>query len=435
MRTAINSAKPNTCLRMNSNACRFRSEWLYLITAILAVTQLAYCQNFNIDSVASVFNYRYAALHAAISGNYCLTAAYNRGINVVDISNPNNPRAVSRCVVPGTVFDMEIIANIAFVVCGDSGLVILDASDPINMTEISRFRTPSRLDWLCIQNDIAYLATASSVIEVDIGDPANLVELTAIEVGAPNGVWLHNNDIYLSPGRGRVLIYDNSENPQEIGYVNAPGGGFGATFKDSLLFLADNTNGLLVFDVSDPTQPAQIASYGSDGTAYATAVSNQILYFAEGTSGLSVLDISDPVNLRCVGRYNTAGEAIFPVCGDSNLVYVADVTNFGVYRYTPGNGVIRKPEAPVFSFGLNSAFPNPFNATTSMFFSLSRPGSVRVTIYDLLGNEVAVLADSYLNHPGIQKVVWDASRAAPGIYFCRLVSGSQMASTRLLLIK
>ena len=87
-----------------------------------------------------------------------------------------------------------------------------------------------------------------------------------------------------------------------------------------------------------------------------------------------------------------------------------------------------------FEFTLHSPYPNPFNPTTTITFSLPRPEKVQIAVYDILGRRVAVLADGF--YPaGFHNLQWDASNQPSGIYFARLSAENFHQSRKLLLIK
>lgn len=90
----------------------------------------------------------------------------------------------------------------------------------------------------------------------------------------------------------------------------------------------------------------------------------------------------------------------------------------------------------VMSFALSQNFPNPFNPTTRILFSV--PGAetqvVSLRLYDLLGRTVAVLAEGPLS-PGDHSVVFDASGLSAGVYYYRLVADGFVAVRSLVLLK
>ena len=90
-------------------------------------------------------------------------------------------------------------------------------------------------------------------------------------------------------------------------------------------------------------------------------------------------------------------------------------------------------------FVLHQNYPNPFNPVTTITFDLARANHVWLTIFDMLGAEVASLANSEMP-VGTQTVVWDGKdkaglEVASGIYFYRLQAGSRSAVKKLILVR
>ncbi len=87
------------------------------------------------------------------------------------------------------------------------------------------------------------------------------------------------------------------------------------------------------------------------------------------------------------------------------------------------------------AFVLNEAFPNPFNPTTNIDFSLATAGPASLKVYDLLGREVASLFDSPAEAGRFYRATWDAAGMPSGMYFVRLSSGGNAEMKRLMLVK
>jgi hypothetical protein len=79
-------------------------------------------------------------------------------------------------------------------------------------------------------------------------------------------------------------------------------------------------------------------------------------------------------------------------------------------------------------------FPNPFNPRTVMRYQLSAASNVQLTVFDVLGREVAELVNER-EGPGLHDVQFDASSLASGVYFYRLKAGSFVQTKRLLLLR
>ena len=85
-------------------------------------------------------------------------------------------------------------------------------------------------------------------------------------------------------------------------------------------------------------------------------------------------------------------------------------------------------------FALEQNYPNPFNPTTTINFSLAKASNVKLTIYNILGQQVRTVVDTRMN-AGQQSIVFDASRLASGVYFYRLEAGTFNAVKKMLLLK
>ena len=83
---------------------------------------------------------------------------------------------------------------------------------------------------------------------------------------------------------------------------------------------------------------------------------------------------------------------------------------------------------------LKSSFPNPFNPSTTVNYTLSDEGAVNIVVYDAIGRQVAELVNG-IQSPGVYSVNWDASNHASGAYFLRMATGSYTSSQKLMLVK
>ncbi|MFC1564429.1 T9SS type A sorting domain-containing protein, partial [candidate division KSB1 bacterium] len=85
-------------------------------------------------------------------------------------------------------------------------------------------------------------------------------------------------------------------------------------------------------------------------------------------------------------------------------------------------------------YGLAQNYPNPFNPVTEIKYQLPKASSVTLSVYNLLGQEVAKLVD--MDMPaGYHSVKWDASRVASGTYIYKIVAGEFTAVKKMVVIK
>lgn len=88
----------------------------------------------------------------------------------------------------------------------------------------------------------------------------------------------------------------------------------------------------------------------------------------------------------------------------------------------------------VYQTALLGNFPNPFNPSTVIRYELSVSGNVRLAVYDILGREVAVLAEG-TNAAGSHQIRFDAANLASGVYVYRLEAGGRVFTKTLMLVK
>lgn len=98
------------------------------------------------------------------------------------------------------------------------------------------------------------------------------------------------------------------------------------------------------------------------------------------------------------------------------------------------NSELSQNEAGAPAVILRGAKPNPFNPTTTLLFALARPGHVSLRIHDVAGREVAVLIDGE-RAAGEHQVLFQGSKVASGVYVAVLRQGTDVHSTRLVLLK
>jgi hypothetical protein len=85
-------------------------------------------------------------------------------------------------------------------------------------------------------------------------------------------------------------------------------------------------------------------------------------------------------------------------------------------------------------FVLMQNFPNPFNPSTSINFSLPKSTDVSLKIFNVIGNEVETLVSKRMN-AGAHTVQWDATVYSSGVYFYRLQAGEFTETRKLVLLK
>ncbi|TSA18003.1 T9SS C-terminal target domain-containing protein [bacterium] len=92
------------------------------------------------------------------------------------------------------------------------------------------------------------------------------------------------------------------------------------------------------------------------------------------------------------------------------------------------------PHSVPTEFALSKNYPNPFNPSTQIQYTVTSTDVVQLRIYDALGRLVTTLVNS-VQHPGTYSVRWNAERATSGVYFCRLQATGKIESQKMLLVR
>jgi hypothetical protein len=85
-------------------------------------------------------------------------------------------------------------------------------------------------------------------------------------------------------------------------------------------------------------------------------------------------------------------------------------------------------------FVLSRNYPNPFNPTTTVKFTIGSAQHVTIDVYDVLGRSVASLVNDEL-HAGSYAIQWNASAQPSGVYYCRMQAGAFAAVQQMILAK
>ena len=86
------------------------------------------------------------------------------------------------------------------------------------------------------------------------------------------------------------------------------------------------------------------------------------------------------------------------------------------------------------SFGLNDAYPNPFNPSTSINFSIDVDSYVSIKVYNMQGREIDSIASSYFKQ-GNHTLKWNADKFSSGVYIVKMISGNLVDSKKIMLVK
>ena len=79
-------------------------------------------------------------------------------------------------------------------------------------------------------------------------------------------------------------------------------------------------------------------------------------------------------------------------------------------------------------------FPNPFNPSTTIKYSIAKPSQVKLVIYNAIGEEVFTLVNEF-KQPGNYSARFDSKFSSSGVYFYKLIAGDFVSTKKMLFIK
>jgi hypothetical protein len=164
---------------------------------------------------------------------------------------------------------------------------------------------------------------------------------------------------------------------------------------------------------------AEIQDYTTSKNMILTSGTDSAIVKVWPTTGI------DPANYTIGNEYSITGVGS-QYAGEYQLLvgYASDIQ--------PYNAIC--DDCTPTEFGLSKAYPNPFNPSTTIEFSLTEATDFNIVIYNITGQRVGVLASGYAE-PGVYKQVWNASDFTSGVYFLRLEAGANIATQKVVLIK
>ncbi len=124
------------------------------------------------------------------------------------------------------------------------------------------------------------------------------------------------------------------------------------------------------------------------------------------------------------------------------IVFTDTLTGYGVgmngaiikYKYPITTPYIDEIKSSPFDFNLAQNYPNPFNSSTTINYTIPFSAHVEMTIFDLLGNRITLLEDSY-KEIGTYSINWIAENKPGGIYYYQIRAGNWIETKKMILLK
>ena len=288
-----------------------------------------------------------------IEGNYAYIADQNSGIRVINITNPSNPEQVGFYDTDGTAYSVEVDGNYAYVADFWGRFTVLNVTNPTTPTFIANLFTPGAAHDVWIDGDYAYLAAWNEGLQiVNITNPKNPSLLAHYDtLNYAHSLVVDGNYVYLSNRESGLYTFNvtNPSLPENLDRIDSDGNYYGLVVDGDILYVAVAEEGFKILNISNPLQVSEIrtGTYGILKDCRDVDLYENFLYVADDTNGVFIFDVHDPSNPILIGSCDTPGHALgikidginaFIADGDSGLqiVQIADsISPNLITTYTP----------------------------------------------------------------------------------------------------
>ena len=371
------------------------------------------------------------------------------GLRVIDVSDPENPNELGYYNNLESVIDVFVVDDIAFILAGDENnkdLYMIDISDPENPQEVGYYDIDESAMDMTVVTDYAYVAAGDGGLRIiDVSNPEDLVEVgyfdvDSLRLGRARGVVVSDEFAFVAFSDFHIISISDHANPEVLSYLHSEGRSQDIVISGDLAYVldiprSDENGGLRVIDISDPFEPIELGFLNmSDMIGNSLSVLGDYAFIGTREDGLRVIDVSDPEDLNEIGYYSSRSDVYDVFVDEDGLIYLANYTNLGIYRFTDPNA-INDPAVTIPSkFILSPAYPNPFNATTTISYTLPTPGQASLSVYNALGKRVETFFAGE-KAAGLHYLDLNMAGQPSGVYIFRLENAGEVATGKVALIR
>ncbi|MCC6395776.1 MAG: T9SS type A sorting domain-containing protein, partial [Bacteroidetes bacterium] len=392
-------------------------------------------------SLIGVYGTADRSMDVVVSNQRAYLASATNGIRVLDLSTPI-PRELGtyggQQSTWGLVLDVE--GSHAYVTSNYGWVDVFSVADPDSCISVARLNNAIGVG-VKARDSLLFVADRNSGLCIaDISNPAQPSWLSRVGVGGQiRDLTVTGSYVCVAvPDSGaRIIDVANPRSPEVVATLRISCAGLGVAAEGACVYLSGADSALYIFNVVNPAAPVHCSSTRIGVKGRRVAVAGSYAYAAT-TEGVVAIDVSNPFVPHVLG-FNPTGDSPQDIFATGHYLYVADNED-GLYVFRRTETSVTQPRSDgASSCFLEQNYPNPFNPVTNIRYTIGGVDGlstfqtrVKLTVFDLLGREVAVLVDEKKD-PGVYDVTFDGTDLSSGMYFYRLQAGAFVQTRRLLL--
>ncbi|WP_321277125.1 DUF4347 domain-containing protein [Thiomicrorhabdus indica] len=237
-----------------------------------------------------------------IGGNYAYVLT-DESIDIVSISESSSPQYVTKISIIDAS-DIQVIGNYLYVgdKTGDT-FQIYDVSQPgapSLKSSVSLNSQDTSLERIFVDGNTAYIAAGTNGLKIVEISPDQTLSLDAVKntiaLGNANDVVVSGNYAYVADSNGNVKVVDLSlgvEAASVAGTLAVGGAPQGLDIDGDTLYLANGFGDVLVIDISSPTSPEVVQTIATADLSIKPDKAGDFLFVANRNEGLQIIDISE----------------------------------------------------------------------------------------------------------------------------------------------
>ncbi len=364
---------------------------------------------------------------------------YNEMAGIIDISNFGDPTYfqfpnTESQLVNFSLWNDVLFANDWF------NIYSYDLYNPFEPQLLETFEGIPGGNTLLTMDNILIQFDYSEIIIYSINNSAQISEIDLYnDVGYKTAFEANNGFIYYSIYQEGIKIID-LENPERIDFYPIENFIGGMKINDNILYVSSE-NEIILLDITDPTSIEFITSIqlheDSEFIAPVIIDGNDLIIADASWNEISVFDISIPAIPTLIESYSGCREVREMLLIDDYLLTGNNRSGFAIITL---DGLLESNENEIIPnfFNLKN-YPNPFNPTTRISFSLQSNTEVELTIYNIKGQKIKTLTQ-YEYAKGSHSIIWNGDNetgkpVSSGIYLYKLKTKDNQKTNRMLLLK